>query len=124
MSIKNKLGLLAITIISGGMIFTNPEPKNYTKYAADRFVKEIPPAFCQSKQLKDYFGDFEPKITALCSSGLGFSLVPTQDLVEYFLDRNTDRQNFFLFSIYNTKIPGHNFKTIGAIGNFITFSKS
>ncbi|MGL5805943.1 MAG: DUF4359 domain-containing protein [Xenococcaceae cyanobacterium] len=123
MSIKNKLSLLTITIISGVMFFTNPEQKTYTRYASDRFAKEIPQAICQSKQLDNYFGDFAPKIISLCNLGLGLSLNPTQDLVESFLDRNTDRQNFFLFSIYTTKIPDHNFKTIGAIGNFITFSR-
>jgi hypothetical protein len=123
MPIKNRLSLLATLAILGSVLLTNPDQKTYTKYAAERFAKEIPPAFCQSKRLEDYFGDFVPKIAALCQSGLGLSLNSTQALIESFIDRHTERQNFLLFSIYTTKIPGHNFKTIGAIGNFFTFAK-
>jgi hypothetical protein len=121
---KLKLGAAAFFLVASVMALSNPNKNEYIDYASGKFVREIPKSVCESdrtkQELKD---DFSQSLIDLCNSGLKWALIANQESIRATIDRNTQRHNYLLFSIYTTKIPDYSFKTISAIGNFFTFEK-
>ncbi len=131
-SLQNRLGrgkstyaLLAIAGVAGVMSFTNPDQNTYVNYAADRLTNEIQDAICKGPQLPQgkLWEDISKLTSNTCKSGLSTGLAFQGSNIKDFIATSTERQNFVVFSIYTTKVPGYNFKTIGAFGNLFTFQK-
>lgn len=122
---KSKFTLIAIASVVGVMSFTNPDNNTYVNYAAERLTSEIQNAICQEPQLpQGQLWEDISKLTAnTCKSGLATGITFQSNNIKDFIATSTERQNFVAFSIYTTKVPGYNFKTIGAFGNFFTFQK-
>ncbi|MFB2773489.1 DUF4359 domain-containing protein [Pelatocladus sp. BLCC-F211] len=131
-SLQNRLGigkrtyiLLAIAGVAGVMSFTNPDHNTYVNYAAARLTNEIQDAICKGPQLPQgkLWEDINKLTSNTCKSGLATGLAFQGSNIKDLIARSTERQNFVIFSIYTTKVPGYNFKTIGAFGNLFTFQK-
>jgi hypothetical protein len=118
-----KISAVTLLFIAGIMAVSNPDRQDYIDYSSSRFVQEIPQSICQGDRHEQDLGQLSQNLVNLCSSGLGWALTFNQQTVTSIVDSNTRRYNFLLFSIYTTKIPDYNFKTIGILGNFITFAK-
>ncbi|MCP6761701.1 MAG: DUF4359 domain-containing protein [Fischerella sp. CENA71] len=131
-SLQNRLGigkrtyvLLAVVGVAGVMSVTNPDDNTYVNYAAVRLTNEIQDAICKGPQLPQgkFWEDISKLTRNTCKSGLATGLAFQGSNIKDFIATSTERQNFLVFSIYTTKVPGYNFKTIGAFGNLFTFQK-
>ncbi|NWF60517.1 MAG: DUF4359 domain-containing protein [Fischerella sp.] len=122
---KSLFTLIAIAGVASVMSFTNPNNNAYVDYAANRLTSEIQNAVCNGPQLpQGQLWEGVSKLTATtCKSGLATGLAFQSSNIKDVITQSTERQNFFIFSIYTTKVPGYNFRTIGAFGNFLTFQK-
>ena len=128
---KYKFGkaIIVLGILAGSMIFTNPNRKAYVDYAAVKLVKEAKNSLCKTPELskdlgewQDIVRDLSDGLSGICkgviATGGTVGLNPIQNVIE----QRTTRQNLLLLSIYNTELADREFKTLGAFGNFFTFS--
>ena len=105
---------LALITLASVMFFTNPQKKDYQNYASEKLAGELQTSVCKKE-------DLDKDVLNFCQSNFVKGLISDNFLVKQLIDSNTEHQNFIILSIYNTKTPEKNFKTIGAFGNFITF---
>jgi Domain of unknown function (DUF4359) len=121
---KLKLGAATFLLVAGVMALSNPNQSKYIDYASTKFVREIPKTVCEVDRAKQELeDDFSQSLLNLCNSGLGWALTANQESIRATIDRNTQRHNYLLLSIYTTEVPDYSFKTIGAIGNFFIVGK-
>ncbi|MCX7594183.1 MAG: DUF4359 domain-containing protein [Fischerella sp.] len=122
---KSTLTLIAIAGVASVMSFTNPNNNAYVDYAANQLTSEIQNAVCRGPQLPQgrWWEDVSKLTATTCKSGLTTGLALQSSKIKDIIALSTERQNFFIFSIYTTKVPGYNFRTIGAFGNFLTIQK-
>ncbi|MFP4008677.1 MAG: DUF4359 domain-containing protein [Spirulinaceae cyanobacterium] len=120
---------IALAILCGGMAIANPNPEAYTTYASVQLNGAVQEGICQGKELPDLGrlqglattlgqGIGELCKTAIASSGtLGFQVV------QNYIEANTTRQNFLIFSIYQTKVPDGAITTVAGFNNFKTLPR-
>ncbi len=110
-------GAIALAILAGTMVFTNPPREDYINYASDQLSTEIKRSICQESQVPDFLSGISNALVSSCNS-----LISTQrDLIKRVLDQSTTRQNAILFSVYTTDIVGYRYQTLAGFGNFLTF---
>lgn len=110
-------GAIALAILAGTMVFTNPPREDYLNYASDQLSTELKKSICKESQVPDFLSGISNALVNSCNS-----LVSTQrDLIKRVLDQSTTRQNAMLFSVYTTEIAGYRYQTLGGFGNFLTF---
>lgn len=104
----------------GVMAVTNPGQIAYEHYASDRLSSYLKEDVCMGIGGK---GDFIGVLRGQCKN-----LVDTgQPQIKEIINQTTKRQNFFLFSIYQTElslpspVPSYQFETIGFLQNFYTY---
>lgn len=83
------IALLAAGI---GLAATNPSPERYAEAAAEHMSQELQSAAC-----KDLSPSF---LQTACQTAIG----QAQPALKQLVLRNTQRQNFGLFSLYHTKL--------------------
>jgi hypothetical protein len=109
----------AIVIGLGVVMFlTNPEPKNYEKYAEQTLDSQLKEKLCL--QVSQDIGKW---VQSQCHT-----LVDTaRPQIAKIVTQNTTRQNFILFSIYQTdlplpsSLPDYHAETFAILGNFYTY---
>lgn len=116
-------GAIALVVLSGIMIVTNPSKDGYVDYAAPKLVPEIQSAICKGPQLPQGLNIAGTSAGDICKNAISIGLGLNQNTLKQFIDTTTTRQNLILFSIYTTEVPGATFKTLGVFGNYITFAK-
>lgn len=108
---------LIVLGIAGGMVATNPNRESYQNYAATEMNTRLKKEVCS-----DLSGDF---VKSQCESFLDM----TKERMRGIVANSTQRQNYFLFSIYETefnfspipKVKSYQFTTVGVFNNFWTF---
>lgn len=102
-------GGIAVAIIAGVMAITNPKQEDYNNYASEKLIQEGEKAiceqtgYCQDSKIPNFIKNTVLKPTIIAS---------------------TQRQNLIILSLYTTEVPNViRIKTIGAFGNFFTYSK-
>ena len=119
MALKN-IGIAGIVAIGAGAIalFTNPGEQEYQKYAALTLRTKIKDKIC-TKVSQDLGVWLEGQCHILVTTASPY-------LAE-IVARQTERDNFFLFSIYQTNVPlpdplsSYHLKTFGAFNNFYIY---
>jgi hypothetical protein len=112
------VGGVALIGLGGLMIATNPGSQVYEQYATEQLAQYLKTEGCT--QLSDKLGGF---VQGYCKT-----LVDTgRPQLEKLISQQTTRQNYLLFSIYQTNlslpspVPSYHFETIGAFQNFYTY---
>jgi hypothetical protein len=102
------------------LVITNPGPKDYEGYATTTLSAYLKEDVCSQVQSAR---DFRPILRNSCKI-----LVDTsRPHIEQIIAINTTRQNFLLFSIYQTELSlpaplaGYQFSTLGLFGHFFTY---
>ncbi|MBD2555053.1 DUF4359 domain-containing protein [Limnothrix sp. FACHB-708] len=80
-----------IVAIGAGLAVTNPNPDRYADFAADYISREVQESTCQ---------DAPGFLQVACQGTVG-QLRPA---IRQVVLQNTDRQNFWLFSLYRTEL--------------------
>lgn len=129
--LTSKLGqsVIVVAVIAGGMLVTNPDKPAYVDYAATKLVEEIKNSWCDTPAVSNNLGSWQDVaqdmvngLGDICKGVVTTSGAVGVNPVKNVIDSSTIRQNFFLFSIYETDIAQKNFRTLGVLGNFFTFS--
>ena len=119
-SLKLNLSIGSIALIGLGILLslTNPGQKSYEKYASQTLNVYLKENVCTK---------LPPEIITLLQSHC-HSLVDTiGPQLSQIIARQTTRQNFILFSIYQTdlsipaSLPDYQIKTIGVLKQFYTY---
>lgn len=113
-------GTIAIGL-GAGMFLTNPEPNNYEKYADQSLDFQLKEKLCS--QVSQDIGQW---VQNQCHTLVDMAHPQLAKMVA----QNTTRQNFILFSIYQTNLPlpsplpNYHAETLGILGNFYTYQVS
>ncbi len=118
-----KLIIVCGGIILGGlggfMVITNPGQRDYEQYATETLSSYLKEEVCI--QAPRGLGGF---LQSYCKT-----LVDTgQPQIKTLISTTTKRQNYLLFSIYETElslpspVPSYQFETIGAFQQFYTYT--
>jgi hypothetical protein len=106
---------IAIIGVGSVMAVTNPRREAYQTYAAQRMSGYLKKEVCADAP--DALGDFlERQCNNLVDQGQGS--------MKQLIAQSTERNNYFLFSIYETNLsimsglPSYHFKTLGIFQNF------
>lgn len=102
-----------LLIGSTAMLVTNPGKSAYVDYAYERLSKEFKQD-CSEFKDKIHLGPILKLPTRdLCKSFLGSADLVGRGAMKQVIDVSTQRKNLGFFSIYNTKLLGRTFKTVG-----------
>ncbi|MBM0742756.1 DUF4359 domain-containing protein [Phormidium sp. CLA17] len=117
MSFLAAFGAASFTCIGAVMAATNPTPGAYSRYATHQLTHYAESNICAEAPAA--FGLKEE-----CRSLLKSNRAEIQD----FIMSNTDRRNFFFFSVYTTDLaiasflPTYQLQTIGLFQGFYVFN--
>ncbi len=115
---KLPLGLLAGLAIA--LTLTNPGQPAYVDYAAERLPEELQESCALLGEDITIGSLLNLPMQGFCRSAIyGVDLL-ARGAAKQVIGVATERQNFALFSLYTTKVPGRTFKTIGVGGLFFT----
>ena len=121
---QSKFGLIAFGAVAASMFFTNPSQSDYVDYAAEQLMQTARKDLCTNSNQpinSDVIVSFNFSLGEVCSTIIGASDFVGRGLLKGAIQTTTNRQNLGLFSIYTTQFPGKTYKTIGVLGNFVTF---
>lgn len=120
LTIMASIGALGLAAVLGiAMAQTNPNQAEYEDYAVQRLTEYLKGDVC-NKTTK-----FLQRLINYNCDKLVDSANPQ---IRQLLSTTTERQDFFLFSIYRTElkisdfIPSYKFETVGAFNNFYTYT--
>lgn len=114
---KNSQLALIVSVLIGAIAFgiTNPNKEEYQKYGAAQLSQELQEKGCE--KIPQSFGNFLQTQCKLLIEQMNPEL---QGLIE----KNTQRKNFLLFSIYvtdltlPTPLPSYHFETLAGLNHF------
>ncbi|MEB3174798.1 MAG: DUF4359 domain-containing protein [Cyanobacteriota bacterium] len=112
---------LAVSLAAGcGVLLAlnNPGQRDYERYAAESLSFYLKDRVCPQAPLT-----FNGALQSYCKTLVDASRPQITTVVA----RSTSRQNFLLFSVYETRLllpaplPGYQFQTLGIMGEFYTY---
>ncbi|MEM6254076.1 MAG: DUF4359 domain-containing protein [Cyanobacteria bacterium P01_D01_bin.156] len=121
---KSFFGILGLAMLATVLIATNPNHDKYNTFAADTLQNEANSAFCQAKELGNWLGDLGKALGDVCETAIEQGNLIGQEDLEDFIEDNTQRQNFVLFSLYTTEIPAVRVRTLGIFNRFIPIQQT
>lgn len=107
------LKIFGALCLSGGifMVFTNPSPSQYHKFASDQLVEYAKNNVCPAKS---------SNLEEALKSQMCHLMVETgKSQVPKLIEPNTKRYNYLLLSLYETNLYIYQFQTIGFFNNFL-----
>jgi hypothetical protein len=110
-SISNKVALLVSLSVFGLCAVTNPSLNDYKIYEAKRFSQEYENNVCNDQHHHDnyYYNVTVETYKDICKSVVAYFINSPERLMS-FIELNTERRNYFIFSLYKTK-----YHTIGGM---------
>ncbi|MEO0430274.1 MAG: DUF4359 domain-containing protein [Cyanobacteria bacterium J06656_5] len=124
MKIKAFVGVAGVGALAAVLIATNPSQDRYNMFAAETLQNEVRSSFCQAKELDSWLGDLGKALGDICETAIEQgSLVGEEDL-KNFIEDNTQRQNFGVFSLYTTQIPAVRVRILGVFNRFIPIQQT
>lgn len=124
MKVKAFLGIAGLGALAAVLIVTNPNQDRYNTFAADILQNEVRSSFCQAKELDNWLGDLGKALGDICETAIEQGRIVGQDDLENFIEDNTQRQNFGVFSLYTTRIPAVRVRTLGILNRFIPIQQT
>jgi hypothetical protein len=116
--ILSTVGGVMLAAVGGFMTITNPAPQDYEQYATEELTTYLKDNVCTQAP-----PDFGEVLRSYCKS-----MVDTgRPKIEQIIALQTRRQNFLLFSIYQTElsmpspVPSYQFETLGMLHKFYTY---
>jgi hypothetical protein len=112
--------------VGGAMVATNPSQEAYEVFATQQLTRYLE---SRSDQLcQDVPGPLRDLLRDQCGSMVRSLLDSNQDQIRQLISRSTERQNFFVLSIYTTDLTVHELlpsfyvESVGVFQNFYIFT--
>ena len=124
MKVKAFIGIVGLGALAAVLIATNPGQEQYNTFAAETLQSEARAAFCQADELDSWLGDLGKALGNICETAIEQgTLIGEEDLKE-FIEDNTQRQNFWVCSLYTTQIPAVRVRILGIFNRFIPIQQT
>ncbi|MBT9315108.1 DUF4359 domain-containing protein [Leptothoe spongobia] len=124
MKVKAFLGMAGLSALAVALIVTNPNQDRYNAFAAETLQNEVRSSFCQAKELDSWLGDLGKALGDICETAIEQGRLVGQDDLEEFIEDNTQRQNFWICSLYTTEIPAVRVRILGIFNRFIPLQQT
>lgn len=124
MKIKALIGIAGLGALAAVLIATNPGQEQYNTFAAETLQSEARAAFCQAEELDSWLGDLGKAIGDICETAIEQGTLIGEDDLKDFIEDNTERQNFWVFSLYTTQIPAVRVRILGIFDRFIPIQQT
>jgi hypothetical protein len=106
--------------LAGAMVLSNPSPRDYERYATETLSVYLKDKVCSQAKAA-------PEWRSLLRGSCKTLVETSRPQIKQVVAVNTTRQNFLLFSIYQTDLalpeplPSYQFATLGLFQNFLTY---
>ena len=124
MKVKTFLGIAGLGALAAVLIATNPSQSSYNQFAAETLQNEVRSSFCQAEELDSWLGDLGKALGDICETAIEQERLIGQDDLENFIEDNTERQNFWVCSLYTTEIPAVRVRILGIFNRFIPIQQT
>lgn len=115
---KALIGTGILVLLGVAMAATNPNQAQYNQFAAQKTAAFIQSDICEAPiDIPDVLKSF---LRGGCSAWANSS----QSSIANYIDQNTERRNFLLFSLYTTTLPTHQIKAVGIFEQFYLYNVS
>lgn len=119
MKIFSSLALLSLIALGGALVVTNPTKEDYAAYLSQTMSAEAQASLCQPKGFAEWLGKIGEALSGACqgviASGNSLSAAEIQAAVA----TNTERQERYFFSTYETETPFGKYRAIGVFDRFV-----
>ncbi|MBW4648730.1 MAG: DUF4359 domain-containing protein [Kastovskya adunca ATA6-11-RM4] len=109
----------ALIGVGGAMALTNPGQENYEEYAVEQLTTYLKEEVC-TQNIPNTFENFlQRQCVSLVDTG--------RPQIRQIISETTQRQNYLLFSVYQTDLnvgpflPAYQFESVGAFQQFYTY---
>ncbi len=124
MKVKAFIGIAGLGALAAVLIATNPGQEQYNTFAAETLQSEVRAAFCQAEELDSWLGDLGKALGDICETTIEQGTLIGEDDLKDFIEDNTERQNFWVFSLYTTQIPAVRVRILGIFNRFIPIQQT
>lgn len=124
MKAKAFISMVGIGALAAVLIATNPGQEKYNTFAAETLQNEARSAFCQAEELDSWLGDLGEALGNICETAIEQGTIIGEDDLQRFIEDNTQRQNFWVCSLYTTQIPAVRVRTLGIFNRFIPIQQT
>ncbi|ESA35915.1 hypothetical protein N836_10320 [Leptolyngbya sp. Heron Island J] len=124
MKVKAFIGVAGLGALATVLIATNPDQEQYNTFAAETLQNEARAAFCQAEELDSWLGDLGKALGDICETAIEQGTLIGEDDLKGFIEDNTERQNFGVFSLYTTQIPSIRVRILGIFNRFIPIQQT
>lgn len=124
MKVKALIGMAGLGALAAVLIATNPGQEQYNTFAAETLQNEARAAFCQAEELDNWLGDLGKALGDICETAIEQGTLIGEDDLKDFIEDNTERQNFWVFSLYTTQIPAVRVRILGIFNRFIPIQQT
>lgn len=124
MKVKAFLGIAGLGAVAAALMITNPGQTRYNTFVAETLQNEVRSSFCQADELNSWLGDLGKTLGNICETAIEQGTLIDQDDLTDFIEDNTQRQNFLVFSLYTTEIPAVRVRTLGICNRFIPIQQT
>ena len=119
MKVKAFIGIAGLGTLAAVLMATNPSQDRYNTFAAETLQSEVRSAFCQAEELDSWLGDLGKALGNICETAVEQGRIVSDEDLKDFIEDNTQRQNFWIFSLYTTQIPAVRVRILGIFNRFI-----
>jgi hypothetical protein len=123
MKVKAFIGIVGLGALAAVLVATNPGQEQYNTFAAETLQNEARAAFCQADELDSWLGDLGKALGNICETAIEQGTLIGEDDLKEFIEDNTQRQNFWVCSLYTTQIPAVRVRILGILTDLFPFNK-
>ena len=124
MKVKAFIGFVGLGALAAVLIATNPGQEQYNTFASETLQNEAREAFCQADDLDSWLGDLGKALGNICETAIEKGTLIGEDDLKGFIEDNTERQDFWVCSLYTTEIPAVRVRILGIFNRFIPIEQS
>ncbi len=112
--------LIGLGSLASIMVATNPDEAAYTDFATNTVTVAMQDGVCQSDALDKWFGPVGATVGETCEAVIGSGADRQQAALRDVVTRNTEVNNYGLFTLYRTATPlVDDFRAVGVFNRFI-----
>lgn len=119
MKMVSSLALLSLVALGGALVITNPTKEDYATYLSQTMSDEAQASLCQPEGFSEWLGKIGEALSGACQEVIAGGKNLSAAEIQATLVANTERQERFFFSTYETETPFGNYKAIGVFDRFI-----
>lgn len=114
------VALIGLGSLAAVMAATNPDQAAYADFATRTVTVAMQDGVCQRDALSQWFGQRGATVGETCEALIGSGADQQQQALRDIVTRNTEVNNYGLFTTYETTTPlVDEFKAVGVFNRFI-----